>query len=84
VTGFTDRSRRGAENDAKRGGSIALRRGRFKGVPEMTDTALSALVTAWTATMIATTLLLSALALSRVWDSAIYLQGLQGLLNLDV
>jgi hypothetical protein len=50
----------------------------------MTDTALSALVTAWTATMIATTLLLSALALSRVWDSAIYLQGLQGLLNLDV
>ncbi len=84
MTGFTDRSRRGAENCAKRGGSIALRRVRFKGVPEMTDTALSALVTAWTTTMIATTVFVAALALSRVWDSAIYLQGLQGVLNLDI
>jgi hypothetical protein len=50
----------------------------------MTDTALSALVVAWTTTMIATTLFVAALALSRVWDSAVYLQGLQGVLNLDV
>lgn len=50
----------------------------------MTDTALSALVLAWATTMIATTLFAAALAFSRVWDSAIYLQGLQGVLNLDV
>ena len=50
----------------------------------MTDTALSALVVAWATTMIATTLFVAALALSRVWDSAVYLQGLRGVLNLDV
>jgi hypothetical protein len=50
----------------------------------MTDTALSALVLAWTTTMIATTLFVAALALSRTWDSAIYLQGLQGVLNRGV
>jgi hypothetical protein len=50
----------------------------------MTDTAFSALVAAWATTLIATTLLVVALGLSRVWDSAIYLQELQGILNLDV
>jgi hypothetical protein len=50
----------------------------------MTDTALSALVVAWATTLIATTLFVAALALSRVWDSAVYLQGLGGVLNLDV
>ena len=38
----------------------------------MTDTALSALLLAWTTTMIATTLFVAALALSQVWDSAVY------------
>jgi len=55
-----------------------------KGCLNMTDTALSALVVAWATTMIATTLFVAALALSRVWDSAVYLQGLGGVLNLDV
>jgi hypothetical protein len=50
----------------------------------MTDTALSALVLAWATTMIATTLFVAALALSRVWDSAVYLQELKGVLTLDV
>jgi hypothetical protein len=48
------------------------------------DTALSAFVLAWATTLIASTLFVAALALSRVWDSAIYLQGLQRLLNFDV
>ncbi len=50
----------------------------------MTERALSALVLAWTTTLIAASLLVAALALARVWDSAIYLQGLQGVFNLDV
>jgi hypothetical protein len=53
-------------------------------VPETTDTALSALVAAWATTMIATTLMVAALALARVWDSGIYFQALQGVLNLDM
>ena len=55
-----------------------------KGCLNMTDTAISALVVAWTTTMIATTLFVAALALSRAWDSAVYLQGLERVLNLDV
>ena len=55
-----------------------------KGVlPGMTDTALSALTAAWTTTVIAKSLFLAALAVSRVWDSAIYFRGLQQVLNLD-
>ena len=50
----------------------------------MTDTALSALVLAWTTTMIATTLFVAALALSQVWDSAVYHQALQDILNSNV
>jgi len=50
----------------------------------MTDTALSALIVAWATTMIVTSLFIAVLVLSRVWDSAIYLKGLQGVLNLDV
>jgi hypothetical protein len=50
----------------------------------MTNTTLSALVRAWTTTMIAITLLVVALALSRVWDSAIFLQALHGELNSNV
>ena len=61
-----------------------LGRCRDKSVPEMTDTALSALIVAWATTMIVTSLFIAVLVLSRVWDSAIYLKGLQGVLNLDV
>lgn len=50
----------------------------------MTNKALSALVAGWTTTMIATTLFLAALALSRFWDSAVFFQALQGGLNPDV
>ena len=40
----------------------------------MTDTLLSALAKAWTATMIATTLSLTVLALSHVWDPSTYVR----------
>jgi hypothetical protein len=50
----------------------------------MTETALSALVLAWVTTMIATALFGAALAFSQVWNTPIYLQGLQSALNLDV
>ena len=49
----------------------------------MTDKALSAFAAAWTMTIIANSMFLAALAISRVWDSAIYLRGLQQVLNLD-
>jgi hypothetical protein len=48
----------------------------------MTDTALSALAAAWTTAIIANSLFVAALAVSRVWDSAVYFQGLQQVLNL--
>jgi hypothetical protein len=47
----------------------------------MTDTALSALALAWTTTMIATTLFVAALVFSQFWDSAVYQQALQDILN---
>jgi hypothetical protein len=56
----------------------------IKGCPNMPNTALSAFAFAWTTTIIATTLLVAALALSQVWDSTIFLRSLQGVLNLDV
>lgn len=55
-----------------------------KGMPDMMDTALSALVLAWTTTMIATTLFVAALAFSQLWDNAVYVQVLQGVLSPDV
>jgi hypothetical protein len=61
-----------------------LGRCRDKSVPEMTDTALSALTVAWATTIVATSLFVVVLVLSRVWESAIYFKGLQGILNLDV
>jgi hypothetical protein len=51
-----------------------------QGVRNMTKTALSALVAAWTASMIATSSLVVAFMLSRVWDTAVYLKGLQRVL----
>ena len=50
----------------------------------MTERALSALVLAWTTTMVAASLFVAALALAREWDSAIYLQALQVVFNLDM
>jgi hypothetical protein len=46
------------------------------------DGALSAFLLAWATTLMASTLFVAALALSRVWDGAVYLQGLQRVLNL--
>ena len=43
----------------------------------MTDRVLFALVQAWITTMLATTLFVTAVALSRIWDSTIYLVGLR-------
>jgi hypothetical protein len=42
----------------------------------MADRPLAALVKAWQATTLATMLLVGALALSRIWDSAVYLREL--------
>jgi hypothetical protein len=50
----------------------------------MINTALSTLTLAWTTTMIAVTLFLAVLALSRVWDSAIFFQALQGVMSANV
>jgi hypothetical protein len=50
----------------------------------MVDVVLSALVRAWLTTTIATTTLAAAVALSRMWDSAIYLQALQRALRFDM
>jgi hypothetical protein len=43
----------------------------------LTNTALSALVAAWTTTTIAITLLAAALALSQVWDGAVFLHAVR-------
>jgi hypothetical protein len=52
-----------------------------QGVCDMTKTALSALIMAWITTMIATSFFVVALMLSRIWDSGIYLAGLQRVLS---
>lgn len=57
---------------------------RDQGLFEMAETALSALVRAWTTTVIALSLLVAALALAKTWDSSIYLHGLQEALKLNV
>ena len=50
----------------------------------MIDRALAALVQAWVTTTIAITLFVMAIALSRIWDSAIYLAGLGQALARDL
>jgi hypothetical protein len=50
----------------------------------MTDRVLSALVQAWITTMLATSLFVAAIALSRIWDSTIYLVGLRQALSRDL
>ena len=57
---------------------------RNRGVSDMTDRVLSALVQAWTTTMIAITLFITSVTLSRVWDSAVYLAGLRQALARDL
>jgi hypothetical protein len=49
-------------------------------ISDVTNTALSALVAAWTTTTIAITLLVAALALSRVWDGAVFLDAVRDIL----
>jgi hypothetical protein len=49
----------------------------------MTETPLAALVRAWKATMLATALLIVALAISDVWDSAVFFRALQQTMALD-
>jgi hypothetical protein len=50
----------------------------------MTETPIQALMNAWYTTILATTLLLVAIALWRVWDRAIFLRTLQEGFTLDV
>jgi hypothetical protein len=56
---------------------------REQGVPQMIDTALSALVRAWATTVVAILLLLTGLAVTRAWDGSLYLQEFQTDLYLD-
>ena len=60
---------------------LPLQRCRSRRVCDMTKTALSALIMAWITTMIATSFLVVALMLSRIWDSGIYFAGLQRVLS---
>lgn len=50
----------------------------------MANTALNALVAAWITTALAISLFVAAVALSRVWDGALYLQALRRVLSLDM
>lgn len=50
----------------------------------MADVIIVALVRAWTTTTLATVLLVTAIALSRIWDSAIYLRELPRALRLGI
>jgi multisubunit Na+/H+ antiporter MnhC subunit len=76
VIRFTDRIREGGDNDA--------RAELINGHGTMTDRVLAALVQAWITTTIAITLFVTAIALSRVWDSTIYLAGLRQALARDL
>jgi len=53
-------------------------------VPQMTDTAFSALVQAWVTTVIALSLFVAALAFEHALDSGTYLQGLQDAFSFDI
>ena len=81
---LTDQHPKSSENGAEGWRSAALPATQSKGMPEMTDTALSALVLAWITTMIATTLFLAALAASQVGDSAVYFRALHSVLSAEV
>jgi hypothetical protein len=50
----------------------------------MNERALSALLRAWATTVIALSLLVTAIALARAWDNTIYFQGLEEALNFEV
>jgi hypothetical protein len=84
VNWFTDRRTGSAQNGVERRRPALLPKSQNKGMRDMMDTALSALVLAWTTTMIATTLFVAALAFSQFWDNAVYVQVLQGVLSPDV
>lgn len=71
LTGAREAPARMRRSEAAKPRSVAVVR-----VPDMTDTALSSLVAAWTTTMIATTLFIAVLAVSRVWDGAVFLRAL--------
>lgn len=55
----------------------------YSGYRTMIDRVLSALVQAWITTMIAITLFVTTVALSRIWDNTIYLMGLRKALARD-
>ena len=73
---FTHRIREDGENNACADAADGYR--------TMFDRALAALLQAWITTTIAITLFVTAIALSRVWDSAIYLAGLGQALARDL
>ncbi|HJU16413.1 MAG TPA: hypothetical protein VJ770_08075 [Stellaceae bacterium] len=50
----------------------------------MIDTVLPALTAAWATMMAAAALFTTALALSQIWDSAIYFSALPAVLGLDM
>lgn len=81
---FTDRPIGSAQNGFEGRRLAVFPTSQSKGMPDMTDTALSALTLAWATTVIATTLFVTALAFSQFWDSTIYYQALQNALNLNV
>jgi hypothetical protein len=79
LTQYRDES---AENGGSAGTAFAaLPAMPDQGVCDMTKTALSALFMAWITTMIATSFFVVVLMLSRIWDSGIYLTGLQRVLS---
>jgi hypothetical protein len=69
---------------AQSGGGMSRSQQGQEGMHGMMDTALSALVLAWTTTMIAITLLLTALVASQVWDSAVYFRALESVWSAEV
>ena len=56
----------------------------YSGYRTMIDRVLSALVQAWITTMIAITLFVTTVALSRIWDDTIYLMALRKALARDL
>ncbi len=56
----------------------------YSGYRTMIDRVLSALVQAWITTMIAITLFVTTVALSRIWDNTIYLMALRKALARDL
>jgi hypothetical protein len=65
-------------------GIAMLHRCHDQGFIEMSNSAFSALVAAWTTTMIATTIFITALAISQAWDGTVFLHALQRVLTSDV